>query len=104
MSNDAQSKTTSWARGSGRTTVQMKEAPADAVFVWPAARSRGYAQALTRHLERLDLEIVTPSAFDPPHQFRGRRCYLVIDHAVWDHATPAQVDGMERVLKMGVSA
>lgn len=67
-------------RGTGRTTRQMQEAPAGAVFVW-CTSELWYPQDLARRLGREDLEIIRPSQLQP-QWFMGRTVKgLVIDHA-----------------------
>ena len=66
--------------GTGRTTKQMRSAPHGAAFVWPVWSSIGYARDLARHLNRLDLIIITPSRL---RDFRpGQYPALVVDHGV----------------------
>lgn len=62
----------------GKTTRQMQNAPKGAVYVWPHARSIGYAQGLRTFLKRPDLRIVSAEWLDT---YRGGRPVVVIDHA-----------------------
>lgn len=67
----------------------MKDAPADAFFVWPVTGTKSYAMHLARHLGRDDLQIVSQVALDPPgHRFQGIKRSIVIDHAC--ELTPRQ--------------
>lgn len=71
------------ARDKGRTTKQMQEAPQGALFIWPFARSIGYAKDLARHLGRTDIKIVGPSALDyDGERLLGHRYpAIILDHA-----------------------
>lgn len=70
-------------RGSGRTTKQMLEAPIASIFVWPVPRSLDYARHLAHHLNRTDLEIISPDGLE---RLKGtRRRSIIVDHACVDH-------------------
>lgn len=70
-------------RAHGFTTLQMKAAPALALYIWPVSGSLDYARDLARHLGRSDLEIVGGSVLDQRgERLRGRYfSAIVIDHA-----------------------
>lgn len=79
-------------RQGGRTTKQIQDAPAGAVFVW-CKEHIIYAKNIARDIGRKDLEIVPPSWLEHDH-WRGRNLTgLVVDHAA--HLTPRQCDGYE---------
>lgn len=67
-------------RGDGTTTKQMKEAKADAVFVW-LNHNLDYPLRLARIINRTDLKIVAPSWLDD-RRFLG----LDITDIILDHA------------------
>lgn len=70
-------------RQSGRTTRQMREAPAGAIFLW-GNKHKDYARALARHLGRGDLVIVGPAALaDGGRYLITANADLVVDHAAW---------------------
>ena len=66
--------------GSGTTTQQMLAAPKCALYVW-VNRHLDYPRLLAKHLNRADLEIVSPGTLDDA-SWRGRRLTgVVLDHA-----------------------
>lgn len=65
-------------RGTGRTSLQMRFAPKNAMFVWGFDDSMFYPRALSRHLGRPDLVIVTPRMIESLWA-PGTEC--VVDHA-----------------------
>lgn len=68
------------ARGTGRTTAQMKGALRGAVFVW-VNHKLSYPRDLARKIGRDDLEIVSPDWLDRLG-FAGRDLTdIVVDHA-----------------------
>lgn len=67
-------------RQSGRTTKQIKEAPADSVFVWPVASSLFVPIGIARELGRDDLKIVSPSWLQRKNVY-GVKLNVVFDHA-----------------------
>lgn len=68
----------------GVTTRQMLDAPRDAVYVWPVARSLSYAISLARYLGRTDLMVMASvEVLRPERVYEGNRP-VVIDHMV-DH-------------------
>jgi hypothetical protein len=72
-------------RGTGRTTEQLKAAPACAIYLWPVQQSVGYVRHLAHQLGRDDLEIRHIRALDEPQRFQGlRRLNIVVDHACYD--------------------
>ncbi len=70
------------ARGSGRTTKQMIDAPWNAIFVWCNEFWIDGAKKLAKKAGRDDLEIIRPSALEDRERFRGREISgVVVDHA-----------------------
>ena len=68
-------------RGSGRTTRQIKELPLGAVFVWCNSRL-DYPRRLLRHLNRMDVVLVTPN-WVADNRWRGQTFTGgAVDHAV----------------------
>lgn len=86
------------ARGTGRTSQQMRSAPTEAVFVWPVHRSMDYAVALARHIGRTDLQIVSPGWFEDS-RWRGLQRPVVVDHATPDHMDRSQSDALYDCLR-----
>lgn len=85
------------ARGSGRTTKQMTEAPKGAVFVW-CNGSLSYPIWLAHKLERRDLEIVTPQWLND-YRYVGKQLKgLVIDHALFT-ALPQMTEAQRNQLE-----
>jgi hypothetical protein len=83
------------SRDAGTTTRQMREAPTNAVFVWPVSRSKGYATDLARYLNRTDLRIVTPPDLEG---LRGQPLpALVTDHACGHHLSDREWDVIARL-------
>ena len=83
------------ARGTGRTTKQMKEAPQNAVFIWGTPGSIGYAVDLARRIGREDLQIKTPVWLKD--NWQG----LKLSGVVVDHATTLndeQHEGLRKAL------
>lgn len=68
-------------RRKGATTKQMTEAPQYAVFVWMHGDLE-YPRDLARHLQRDDLEIVSPMWLDNRRWMGLRLRGVVVDHAV----------------------
>lgn len=69
-------------RGAGQTSRQMKEAPPNAVFVWPNT-SLAYPRQLAVHLGRRDLKITSPHYLSNVGGDAGMPwCRVVLDHAV----------------------
>jgi len=66
-------------RGTGRTSAQMREAPADATFVWCNGHL-DYPRILAKRLGRDDLVIVGPN--DGRAEDRGTGRAIVRDHAL----------------------
>ncbi len=68
-------------RGTGRTSAQMREAPAGAIFIWCNGQL-DYPCRLAHHLGRTDLEIFGLGMLDRPDRFFGRNSiHIVLDHA-----------------------
>ena len=69
-------------RGTGRTTEQMRTAPANAVFIW-CNGVIDYPRRLARFLGRPDLMVVSPAAATDwrsyPHFYKRP---VVLDHAL----------------------
>lgn len=84
-------------RGTGLTTNQMRGAPRNAIYIWPATASRRYAVELARHLQRADLRIETPAFFEGD-RWRGLRVPIVMDHATSEHMPPAAWEGWRRAM------
>ena len=70
-------------RGQGFTTMQMRNAPIGALYVWPVAGSINYAVDLARGIGRDDLKIVPASILDrSAERLRGTRWpAIILDHA-----------------------
>lgn len=64
-------------RGTGRTTKQMREAPAGAVFVWNNDHLE-YPRHVARVIGRPDLKIIGPRGLD---RIRPPLAGIVVDHA-----------------------
>ena len=66
-------------RQTGVTTRQMMEAPQGAIYVWPNSHL-DYPRRLARHLDRLDLKIVSAGSvrFET---VAGKRVTMIVDHA-----------------------
>jgi len=64
----------------GRTSGQMRDAPAGAVFVWCTSHT-AYPHALARHLGREDL-LIMPSSWLASNRVRGVSLPVVLDHAL----------------------
>lgn len=79
-------------RGIGRTTKQMQAAPQAAIFVW-CDSSLYYPKYLARRLGRKDLRVVPASWLTASMWGTSPDTHVVIDHALWNIATPAQVAG-----------
>lgn len=73
-------------RGSGRTTAQMRRAPANAVFIWCNVHL-DYPRRLAKRLGRDDLTVVSPSWL--LNDSWGISREVVLDHATV--LSPAQV-------------
>lgn len=71
-------------RLSGRTTKQMQEAPAGAVFVW-CNGSTAYPRALAKRLGRDDLQVMPRAWLTHRSVYGMRPGTLVIDHAAELH-------------------
>lgn len=69
------------ARQQGSTTQQMIEAPEYAVFVWENGDLE-YPRDLARHLQRDDLEIVSPHWLDNRRWIGLKLTGVVVDHAL----------------------
>lgn len=76
-------------RQSGMTTLQMREAPQGAVYVWPN-EVLGYPKRLARDIGRDDLQIVSPWWLRAAMWQGMRLSGIVLDHAteltssLWD--------------------
>lgn len=69
-------------RGSGRTTKQILEAPLNAMYLCPPD-SKSYTVALTRHLDRSDLNVRAIERTDRQLSFlHGYRFPVIVDHWV----------------------
>lgn len=77
-------------RQTGRTTEQIKNAPLNAIYVWPFGSSLNYAKRLAREHSREDLEII-PECFFRQDKIMSRRGIAV----VIDHATELSREGMD---------
>lgn len=85
------------ARGTGRTTKQMLDAPQGAVFVWCNSDTY-YPKALARKLGRIDLR-VQPLSWLTHKNVVGRRFTgFVLDHAIPKRLDKDAVDAMQYVL------
>ena len=67
-------------RGTGRTTAQIKAAPPNAVFLWPAHGSLSYVRDLAKRVGREDLRIISVENFSP-EMVAWRNTPVVVDHA-----------------------
>jgi len=86
-------------RGTGRTTEQMRNAPPDSIYVW-CNHHLDYPKLLARRLDRYDLRIMSPSAAleRGGERLLGLHRYIVLDHALWDHAISTEMhQGIVRV-------
>lgn len=82
-------------RGTGRTSLQMKSAPKEALFI---AIDCAYARPLAHHLGRPDLIFRPITTLDRVDNWRGYRfAALVLDHAVQAKMTPRQWDVAEQI-------
>jgi hypothetical protein len=82
------------ARGTGKTTQQMKSAPTGAVFVWCNAHLY-YPRMLAKRIGRDDLQIQAPSWLED--RWRGMKMTgLVLDHAA--ELTDRQWEGYQCAL------
>lgn len=96
-------------RQSGRTTRQIEQAPARAIFVCPT-RAIDYTKALAHYLGRPDLKIVGPYFFSAAQGVVGRDASnttgVIVDHATLDslHHDQRQacLDSLERLQKKGI--
>jgi hypothetical protein len=88
-------------RNTGATTEQMKQAPRDALYIWPNRHSLDYANALAHHLGRDDLEITSLQILDDGGmRLRGRRfSAYIVDHAC--EPTNRQFDTLDRLRQLG---
>ena len=85
-------------RQTGRTTLQICNAPKGAIYVWPHKISLGYPKAIARQVGRNDLEII---AAEQLHAGRIRSRSNV--HIVIDHATSVLSEENFRALKYAES-
>lgn len=77
-------------RNTGWTSLQIRNAPRGAVFVW-CNNHLGYVRDLARHLDRGDLEIVGLDALDVSSRLMGRNLSgIVLDHAALEKLSPRQ--------------
>lgn len=78
------------ARGTGRTTKQIHEAPQDAIYVF--AGDRRYTDRLCRYLGRTDLVLVPYEPHAIMRASAGTLRRIVIDHAAYEASPlPASV-------------
>lgn len=67
-------------RGTGQTTKQIKEAPLQALYIWPVTNSLSYVKRLAESLNRKDLQIISLDRLTP--NLRGINITgIIIDHA-----------------------
>lgn len=78
-------------RQAGATTIQMKEAPKGALFVW-VNHHLAYPKALARRLARDDLKIVSPDFLAGSSATQSDWPAVVVDHAA--RLTSGQADAL----------
>lgn len=83
-------------RQSGITTLQMLNAPKDAVYVWVNSKLL-YPKHLARHLGRDDLVICTRGLLTAENVVLSKT-YWVIDHALEEQRfTSSQIDALVEI-------
>lgn len=70
------------ANHTGTTTLQMKQAPHGAFYVWPNGHL-SYPKALAAFVGRDDLKIIGPHEVETGRTFRGNDRMIVVDHACY---------------------
>lgn len=85
-------------RGTGRSALQIMDAPLGSIYICPHHASIHYHKHLAYDLGRYDIRFESPMYLERPESFYGiRNVSLVIDHAAWFRFTEHQRAHLEEI-------